>query len=168
MGRWIFRVPVDWSDMAFQPGPNLSAELAESWSWLLGDRQFLPFVCSKMGDVFFETDRGEVEWLSCSSGTIEPAATNRTEFEAACRDNAEEVATWFAPGLVSQLHNAGKIAAPDECYAFTVLPVFAECEYAPENLNPVSAREVLLGLSETHRQIHDLPDGTSVQMKIVD
>jgi hypothetical protein len=157
-----------WPDIAFQLGPMLAADVRDAWSWLLSDKKFEPFVSSKLGDVFFETDAGKIGWLSCSAGSLEVVAESRDTFDSHCRDGTGDVATWFAPGLIEQLHSAGKVARPDECYAFVVLPVFAECEFVVENLNPAPAREVLVGLADTHRQIAELADGVTVQMKVVD
>ena len=159
---------ISWHDIAFQPGETLSGEIGEAWAWLIGQRKFRPFLVSKFGDVFFETDDGAVQWLGCSTGLIEHAAKSRSEFDDLCRANGENVLEWFAPGLVQQLHEAGKVASDGECYAFVVQPIFKECEYTPENLNPVPVREVLIGLADFHRQIADMPDAASVQIKIVD
>jgi hypothetical protein len=161
-------VGIGWEDIAFQPGPNLASEIGEAWGWLLNGRAFAPFLCSKLGDVFFETDDGSVAWLSCSEGQISLAARNRAEFDALCAGHDPIIDTWFGPGLIERLHAEGKVAAASQCYAFVILPIFAECRYEPDNLNPVAAREVLVGLAETHRQLDAMPDGTPVQIKIVD
>lgn len=159
---------IGWSDIAFQPGPNLSAEIEQAWGWLLEGRTFAPFLCSKLGDVFFESDGGAVLWLSCSAGQIANAASDRAEFDALCAGGDELTDTWFGPSLIARLHDEGKIADAGQCYAFAILPIFAECRYEPANLNPVAAREVLVGLAETHRQLDAVPDGAHVHVKIVD
>jgi len=159
---------VRWPDIAFQPSIELADEIGEAWSWLIGDRVFKPFLCSRLGDVFFVTDGGEVGWLSCSEGLIARACNSRTEFDEKCQSRGDEYTEWFGAGLIASLHSAGKVAKADECYAFVILPVFAECKYQPDNLNPVPAREVLIGQSELHKQIAELPEGSAVQISIVD
>ncbi|WP_185960324.1 hypothetical protein [Erythrobacter insulae] len=161
-------MPVTWSDIAFRPGENLSKEIAQAWSWLLKNRDFRPFIASKFGDVFYETSSGTVECLSCSLGDIEEVAESRAVFEQTCDEVGEDVMVWFGPGLIEELHSAGKVAGADECYAFAILPIFAQCEYSAANLNAVPAREVLVGLAQVHSEIADLPDGTSVQIKITE
>lgn len=161
-------MPVSWADIAFQPGPNLALEIQQAWAWLLGGRPFAPFMCSRLGDVFYETDGGAIEWLRCSDGSISVAASSRQEFDRLCSEGAPDIDIWFGPGLVERLHAAGKRAEPDQCYAFVILPIFKECRFEADNLNPVPAREVLVGMADILRQLHDLPDGSAVQMKMVD
>lgn len=161
-------MPIGWADIAFQPGPILASEIEEAWGWLLGGRTFAPFLCSKLGDVFFESDNGAVEWLSCAEGQVSPAACNRAEFDALCANGDAMIDTWFGPGLIERMHSTGKIADANQCYQFVILPIFAECHYEPDNLNPVAARDVLVGSAEIHRQLDAMPDGSRVQIKIVD
>ena len=159
---------IDWADIAFRPGAKLTAEIAEAWAWLPPDGGFEPVLCSMFGDVFFAGQGGQIFWLNCSCGTVEPACDTMGEFEAICDEGGEKMAEWFGPSLVEQLHEAGKVAQPGECYAFAILPIFAECRYEPDNLAPVPVREVLLGLSDIHRQFADQDDGAKVRMRVVE
>ena len=69
---------------------------------------------------------------------------------------------------VGRLHEAGKIAGPAECYAFTILPIFAEGKFVPDNMFVAPIQEVFVGLADVHKQIAELPDGSQVQIKTVD
>ena len=159
-------MPVTWPDIAFQTDEDLSLQIEQAWGWLLKGREFRPFIASKFGDVFFETRGGKVECLSCSLGEIEQVAQSRVEFEQVCDEVGESVLEWFGPGLVDELHKSGRVAGAGSCYAFGILPIFAECEYTVANLRPVPTHEVVVGLADLHKQIADVPDGASVQFEI--
>jgi hypothetical protein len=161
-------VPVGWNDLAFRPSPELTAEIATAWEWLIGDQDWSPVLCSRLGDLFFERSNGRIDWLSCSTGSVYSAAADLHAFDTICRDWGEPASEWFGPGLVEQLHEAGKIAGPADCYLFLIQPVFAECRYEPDNLEVVPVREVLVGLSDIHQQLAALPDGQKVQIKVID
>lgn len=61
---------IGWKDLAFRPSPELSAEIAAAWEWLIGDQDWSPVVCSRLGDLFFERADGRVDWLSCQPVTF--------------------------------------------------------------------------------------------------
>lgn len=118
--------------------------------------------------VFLKTTDGEVHWLDTGIGLIEPVAESREHFEKIVRSSPELVDEWFLPPLVERLHAAGKKPGEGECYGFTILPVFAEGKYDTDNMFVVPVREQLVGLADVHRQLIGLPDGASVQVKVVD
>lgn len=157
-----------WNDIAFLPDDALAAEIARKWQWLLGELDWKPVLCSKLGDVFLERSSGRIDWLSCSAGIVEIAAYDRAAFDEMCRTNGDEVSKWFGPSFVATLHDAGKIAAEHQCYLFITLPIFAECKYEPDNIAVVPLREVFVGLSKFHQQIAALSDSQKVQVKVVD
>jgi hypothetical protein len=157
-----------WKDIAFTPDAALVEEVAKEWRWLLGDEDWSPVLCSRLGDMFIERPNGRIDWLSCSAGIVERAALNRAEFDEICRANGDQVDEWFGPSFVATLHAAGKIADEGQCYLFITLPIFAECRYEPDNIGVIPIREVFVGLSDVHRQIAELPDGQKVQVKVVD
>jgi hypothetical protein len=159
---------IGWNDIGFRPSAELASEIADAWEWLIGGQDWSPVVCSRLGDLFFERSDGRVDWLSCAAGTIQSAAADRATFDAICHDWGEPVAEWFGPGLVEQLHAAGKIAGPADCYLFLIQPVFAECRYEPDNFGVVPVREIFVGLSDFHKQLASLPDGQSVRLKVTD
>ena len=99
---------------------------------------------------------------------MEFAAVDRAAFDEICRNGGPEVSEWFGPSLIESLHEAGKIAGEGQCYLFITLPIFEECRYEPDNLAVVPSHEVFAGLANIHRQIADLPDGSKVQIKVID
>lgn len=159
---------IGWQDIAFIPSDEFAQDIVAAWEWLVGYPGWAPFLCSKLGDVFYERPDGKIDWLSCSAGMIEHAASDRRSFDEKCRDGGEQVDEWFGPGLIATLHEVGKIAGDGQCYLFITLPIFAECTYTHDNLGVVSLNEVFVGLSEVHQQIAEMPDGTKIRLKVVD
>lgn len=158
---------VTWRDIAFQLEPDIARETAKAWSWLLPE-PWEPIVCSMVAGVFLETPIGEVLWLDTGTGLVEQVASNRAQFEETVRSSPDLVDEWFLPPLVERLNEAGKKPLDGECYGFAILPVFAEGKYDVENMFVVPVREQFVGMADVHRQLGGLPNGTAVQVKVVD
>lgn len=156
-----------WNDIAFQLEQSVAQAAASEWSWLVSE-PWTPLVCSMVGGVFFEKSNGSVHWLDTGTGLVEPVASNRSEFEEVMKASPALADEWFLPSLVERLHAAGKKPGAGECYGFTVLPVFAEGKYEVDNMFVVPVMEQFVGMADVHRQISELPEGASVQVKIVD
>ena len=85
---------------------------------------FRPVLFSTLGDVFFEPDSGGIWWLNTGTGELTRVAESLDHFQdRLATDIADE---WFMPLLIAQLHAAGKVPEPGECYTYVTLPVFAE------------------------------------------
>jgi hypothetical protein len=158
---------INWRDISFQLEPEVAQDVASAWAWLVPE-PWSPVICSKVPGIFLEKSDGEVHWLDTGTGLIGKVADTREGFEDLLSASPDLVEEWFLPGLVDQLHAAGKIAGPGQCYGFTVLPIFAEGKYKVDNMFVLPMREQFVGIAEVHRQLSELPDGASVQMKIVD
>jgi len=158
---------VSWHDIAFQPGDALAKEMSEAWSWVFPE-PWKPIICSMVGGIFLQSEADVVYWLDTGTGLIEQVASNREEFEQIVRSSPALVEEWFLPGLVQVLHDAGKKPDAGQCYSFTVLPVFAEGKYDVHNMIVVPIREQFVGATAIHRQLHALPEGAAVRIKIVD
>ena len=155
-----------WTDLAFAPDSALAAEIAAAWQWLLPG-EWKPFLCSMIGGIFLEDESG-IYWIESGTGMIERIADDAGQFESIVNADTNSVDEWFLPPLVEALHGAGKRPDPGQCYAFLILPVFAEGEYDVENIVTVPVREQLVGIASVHRQLIDLPDGAKVRIKVVD
>jgi len=158
---------VGWQDIAFKIEAPLAEEVMGAWSWLFPER-WTPLICSMVGGVFLHAEGGHVHWLDTGTGLIEQVASSREQFEEILRSGALLVEEWFLPGLVESLHDAGKHATAGQCYAFTVLPVFAEGKYEPQNMFVVPVREQFVGVADIHRQLNAIPDGAAVRVKVED
>jgi len=158
---------VGWQDIAFQIEAPLAQEAMAAWSWLFPE-QWTPLICSMVGGIFLQARNGLVHWLDTGTGLIEQVSSSKEQFEATIRSNSPLVEEWFLPSLVERLHDAGKRASAGQCYAFTVLPVFAEGKYEPENMFVVPVSEQLVGIAGVHKQLSTLPDGSSVRIEVTD
>ncbi len=161
-----------WSEIAFRPDAELAAEWAAAWRWLLPDTEAV-LVCSMFGGVFFTDSAGAVHWLECGTGFVEQVAVSAEQFDGLLTASHEPpgsslVSEWFLPFLVEQLLDAGKRPEPGQCYGLTILPVFEGGTYSVDNTFVVSAGEWLSHTGEVHQQLAALPDGTRVQLKVID
>jgi hypothetical protein len=154
---------IGWSSLTFTPDSEAVKELRRAWAWLAGD-SFVPLVFSILGDFFYTTESGGVYWLNMGTAEISPVADTPEEFRALLA--TETADDWFMPGLVEQLHEAGKIPGPGCCYTYVTLPIFAEGKYEVSNLNPVPAREHFGLTSRIHREIQSLSDWSKVRVVV--
>jgi len=154
-----------WSQVTVRPSPAALAALRTHWRWKLGDDWTLLLV-SALGDVFVELAAGSVWWLSTATGSLELVADAREDFVALLE--GEQADEWFLPGLVDVLLAQGKALGPEDCYTFTVLPVFQEGSYRAENVRVVSAAWHFAATGQLLERIRQLPDGTAVQLVIED
>jgi hypothetical protein len=154
---------ITWNDLSFLPSDEAIASLRRAWSWLLPDL-FEPLMASTLGDVFFQQGSAGVYWLNTGTAEIHRVASTREEFLQLLKtDKANE---WFMPGLIDKLKKAGKTLEPDDCYSYVILPIFKEGTFEVENFNPVPAEQHFEMTGEIHRQIHAIPDGQKVEIKI--
>ena len=154
---------VSWPPLTCTPDDSAVQQLAESWGWLLRE-PFVPVLFSVLGDVFFELDSGGVWWLNTGTAEVTQVANTVTEFRELLGTDLS--AEWFMPGLVVQLHRAGKVAGEGQCYTYAILPDFAEGKYEVENLNPVSMREHFALTGHVLREIRSLPSGAKVKLNV--
>jgi hypothetical protein len=158
---------ITWRDIAFQLEPDTAQAAASAWSWLV-PQPWDPVICSMVGGIFCEKPNGEVHWLDTGTGLVEQVATSRADFDETIRTAPDLVDEWFLPPLVERLHAAGKKPGHGECYGFTILPAFEEGKYDVDNMFVVSVDEQFVSIADVHRQLSELPDGSRVQVKVVD
>lgn len=161
-----------WSKIMFVPDRQVAEQTALAWKWLVPGPWKIIF-SSMFGGIFLEKEAGDVHWLECGTGLIVKVANSADEFHTflgGTRDDAwaSRVENWFLPPLVEQLHDAGKIAGPGQCYGFTILPIFEGGKYIVENAFVVSAQEWLTLTGSVHEQVRNVPNGGQVRMKVVD
>jgi type VI secretion system (T6SS) immunity protein Tdi1 len=154
---------VPFSPLTFEPTAEAIEELSDAWAWLL-KYPFRPVLFSILGDMFFTRDNGSVWWLNTGAGEVTRVAESVDDFQQ--KLGTELADEWFLPHLVEQLHAAGKIPEPGECYTYVTLPIFQEGKYVVDNLNPVPADEHFALTGEVHHQIAALPEGARVKVTV--
>ena len=152
---------VTWKDLSFIPSAEAIAELHVEWQWLIGEDS-KAFLSSVMGDVFLETQSGEVTWLDTGRGRLEVLAPSREAFLAELRGKADE---WMMASLVDELHAAGIRLGPGQCYGFKVMPALGG-DYAVANVAPMAAQAWYGFSGYVHHQLKDLPDGAHVHFEL--
>jgi hypothetical protein len=152
------------SDLTFMPNEDAIERLAEAWAWLLKE-PFHPVLFSTIGDVFFARDSGSVWWLNTGTGELTQVADSIEHFRELLKTSLAD--EWLMPALIAQLHAAGKVPEPGECYTYVTLPVFAEGEYVVDNLNAVPAGEHYAVTGHIHHEIAELPDSSKVRLQTV-
>lgn len=148
-----------WSSLTFTPDAEAVLALRESWAWLVQE-PYRPVLFSVLGDAFLQVESGAILWLNTGAGELTEVAQSWERFVELLR--TEQVEEWFMPGLVEQLHEAGKIPGAGQCYTYVTLPVFAEGKYEVANLNPVDAKYHFGLTGYVHQQIKSLPNGAQV------
>ena len=154
-----------WSQATMQPNEAAIAVLREHWRWLLGD-EWQPFLFSAIGDMFFTVAAGSVWWLSTATGSLEQVADSRDHFSTLLQ--GESTDEWFLPGLPAALHAYGKPLGADECYSYTVFPVFKHGSFSVENMFAISAARHYAASGMLHESIRGLPDGTDAAVHLTD
>jgi Domain of unknown function (DUF1851) len=151
--------------LLISPDSEAIEELGRAWSWLLPEH-YQPLLFSALGDMFFQVPSGEVHWLNTGTGEITKVAADQAEFRGHL--DSELALDWFLPDLIDELAAKGQVLEPGQSYTFVRLPIFREGTYTADNLRRINAREHFGLTGRIHQQIHDLPDGTEVNIKLVD
>ncbi|WP_090941684.1 T6SS immunity protein Tdi1 domain-containing protein [Azotobacter beijerinckii] len=155
---------IDWSSLTLTPSDLAIHQLAESWGWLLPN-SFAPLLFSNFGDLFYQPESGGVWWLNTGTGEVTQVADSVSQFRELL--GTEVANEGFMPHLVEELHAAGKVPGPGECYSYVILPVFAEGTYEVENFNPVPAHEHFAITGHIFNEIQSLPSGAKVRLNVV-
>jgi len=122
-----------------QKGIDWSKAL-ESWSWLV-PREFTLWLVNRFADLLLVLRDGTVHMLDVGAGTL------------------------MIP-LVDRIVAAGIHLETGQCYGFKKSPVIGG-EYTVENVVALPIWDYLGAYGLFHVQIHDLPDGTEVALKVI-
>ena len=152
-----------WSSLTFSPDAEAVQTLRAAWAWLITE-PYKPVLFSVLGDPFLQVESGTILWLNTGTAELTEVARSWEHFvELLSTEQADE---WFMPGLVEQLHGAGKVPGSGQCYTYVTLPIFVEGKYEVSNLNPVAAKEHFAFTGEVHQQIRNFPNGAQVKVVI--
>jgi hypothetical protein len=130
----------------------------ESWSWLdLAGKA--PLCASPFGDVFLEDGSG-VWWLDTLEGTLTRPWPDREAFATAVADETGQD-RYLLVGLALAAEDRGLRPGPEEVYGFHVPPKLGG-GFDPDNVEVI---DFVLGVNvagQIHRQLKDLPPGTTI------
>jgi hypothetical protein len=142
------------------------AQALQHWQCLYADLG-RPILMSAVGDVFVEDAKGLVSRLDTGVGSVSLVAESRAAFDAAASDPAN-LNEWFLQPVVTELRLKGMLLGHNQCYGFTVLPMFKEGSYGATNRFVLSATEHLRFTADIIHQTRSLRDGESIELRVVD
>jgi hypothetical protein len=141
-------------------------EALRGWRCLHADMG-RPILMSAVGDVFLKHAKGHVSRLDTGVGSINRVAESCTEFDAMALDSAN-LDEWFLQPVVRELRSTGMLLGHNQCYGFTILPIFREGSYAATNRFILNATEHLRFTADIVHQTQFLKDGDSIELRVVD
>jgi hypothetical protein len=152
-------------DLTVKFDDDASDKLIENWIWLIGrDKEVL--LVSTIGDMFLTDNNKKVYWLDVGLGEFKLVADTIEDFEVKLKD-FEQVNEWFMIDLVTELRHSAKTLKDGQLYSYYKLPIMGG-DYIVGNFAPLSIEQHFGYLGDIHKQIKDLPDGTEVEIKLVD
>lgn len=140
-------------------------DICSAWQWCLTNQKAVALI-SCVGDMFLIGKDNTINWLDTGSGQLKQIADNIEQFEALL-DNEENVDNWFLATLVEELIKSGKTLKENEVYSFRQMPVLGG-DYSIGNLEPTDISVHFSLTGQIAEKIKDLPDGTTVNIKIQD
>ncbi|MBN8446839.1 MAG: DUF1851 domain-containing protein [Gammaproteobacteria bacterium] len=154
---------MDISDYLIEQQGKDWAKLLSDWAWLLPN-DLTVWMVNRFGDIVLVLDDGTVHFLDVGAGTLKQIAETREDFcvKVDADDNA---GIWFLISLVDECAEAGMSLSVDQCYTFKLAPVFGG-QYSIENIEVGDLEVNYSLLGQTHDQIKDLPDGSTVNIVV--
>src|SRR5262249_11965527 len=118
------------------------------------------------GNLLVEDTSGRI-WRICPEElSCEIVADSRADLEQ-LRRTADFVQNWEMPRLVKLAQSSLGTPGPGRCYCLKV-PAVIGGAYAVDNLGTIALSELIDVSGDVAFQIKDLPDGTRVEVRIVD
>jgi hypothetical protein len=152
-------MPITMNDLTISPNGVEMNQLLHEWEWLMCE-PMRPILLTALGDVFAQGNSRAVYFLDANIGTIEQIAANGDEFQNRLRD-VRFVTEKLLPARILELRKAGITLKPGEVYSHSH-PMVLGGEDTDENVAPTHVSVHLSLYGQIHRQIKDLPEGTSI------
>ena len=121
---------------------------------------------SRSGDAFVLEPDGRVWWLDTGAGEFTEVAPTIEAFDQLLSDPKEATRVLLTPVVEEFIRLHGPFL-PGRCLGYTQLPILGG-SYTVENRWSAPASEHFALTGEIHRQIHDLPHGTEVRLRVLD
>ena len=146
-------------DLTIDPEGIDPVALLSDWEWAM-ESLMLPVLITAMGDVFAQTDSGEVCFVDVVGGEVIPVCDSSEAFEEALDDD-EFIDEFFYPERVQELRNAGLKLSGRNVYSHK-LPLVVGGEDEAANFETTDAVVHVSIHGQIYRQIKDLPDGAEI------
>ena len=139
--------------------------IKESWGWVglepeevVGENDF--------GNLIIRDVNGKYWRLSPEDVYCRVVAQDRAELDKLSNDQ-EFLADWYMSDLVDQARKKLGSLQPGRKYHLAIPGVLGG-SYSEENIRTVPQFEQIRFSGDIARQIHELPDGSQIQLKVVD
>jgi hypothetical protein len=152
-------------DLIVKFNKDSADKLTEDWNWLIGTDK-TPIIVTAIGDMFLKDTNQKIYWLDVGQGKCEIVADRLQDFEDKLKD-IEQVNEWFMIDLTTALRLSGKELKDGQLYSYKKLPIIGG-DYTVDNFAPLDIVEHFGYTGDIHKQIKDLPNGTKVEIKIVE
>lgn len=146
-------------DLTIDPEGIDPVALLADWEWAM-ESLMLPVLITAMGDVFAQTDSGEVCFVDVIGGEVIPVCDSSEAFEEALDDD-EFIDEFFYPERVQELRNAGLKLSGRQVFSHK-LPLVVGGEDEAANFETADAVVHISIHGQIHRQVKDLPDGAEI------
>ncbi len=139
--------------------------LLAGWAWLVPPK-FEVWLMNRFGDLFLVLPDGTLHMLDVGAGQLDRLAESRDDF---CRiiDEDDNANIWLMIPLIDKLLEAGMTLKTGQCYSFLTPPILGG-DYTVENTRIIPIEELYRLYGSYHQQLKDVPDGTKVEIKVVD
>lgn len=138
--------------------------LLADWRWLCPDPVSL-IARNLFGDLFLRDAKGAILWLQVSTGELPEIAASEYEFRELLKLKDEE---WLAAADVQCAAERGLVPSEAQCIGFKIPVMFAESAATPNNPYIADLYEYVSLLGHLHEQIRNCPDGTKIEIQVVD
>ena len=147
------------NDLICTPPNEINREdILKNWNWLTND---LPVLFTALGDVFVQSDKGEVSFLDLASGSISSIAQSGVQFQDLLTDK-EFLEDKFHVETLYSFRKAGKILKNGKCYSFK-RPLILGGDEKIHNLKIRSIEDHVNMMGELHERIKDLPEDGEIE-----
>ncbi len=139
--------------------------LSDWWTTRLPVELTVPLV-NRFGEPILVFKDNSVHRLDLERSVVERLADSWEDFatRADVGTNADE---WLRMSEIDRARRAGLLLDTGQCYGYA-MPLVLGGQASLENTRVKSIREYYSFLADLHRQISDLPDGTNIQLNILD
>ncbi len=154
-----------WDEILIKFDKSKEQEILEDWVWLVGNNKAIVFITC-IGDLFLKNSNEEYFWLDVGIGEFDKVADSKEEFESKLKDN-DIRDDWFLTKVVLKLRASGLALKEGYLYSYKKLPILSG-SYQTDNFELTLIEIHFSIIGQLQRQLKDIPDGTQVNLKIID
>ena len=140
-----------------------SQRILKEWRWLVGDMSILSL--TKAGDLLLKDSDNKLWFLDVGNGNLKLISNNFSDFFNR-KLNENVIKEILLPLLIDNLESEYRLKS-NEVFSYTLLPIFGG-HYDNKNMYPLDIYEHYELCGEIQFKIKYLPDGTTIQMKVIE